>query len=454
LQVPGLRKLVSLVAAAAVFASLLQPASARAEGIPIVRDAEIEHTIRAYASPIFEAAGLDPDAVTIRIVGVDDVNAFVLGGQNLFITVGLLNLAQNSNQVIGVIAHETGHMAGGHLARSVEEQRNAMLESIIAMVLGAGAMATGAPGAGQAVMMGGEQVAQRQLLMNSREHEAAADTAALTFLDRTGQSARGFADFLSLLQQQEGSMGKQVEFVIDHPLTQDRIDEVKHHVETSKFSDAKEPPEFDEMLALAQAKLVGFLQPQEQIFYRYPETDNSMAGRYAHAIAYYRIPNLGKALPLIDGLIAERPNDPYFYELKGQMLYENGRVREAIPPYEQAVKLLPDEPQIRVGLARAQLETNDPALNTQALANLTEAVHVDKQFPPVWDGLAVAYGRAGQFGQAALALAEKAMLYHDYKEARSEIARAEKSLPRDSAGWLRAQDIKQALKNRKSDDEG
>jgi len=449
-----LRKIVSFAVAAAFLASLLVPAPAQAQGIGIIRDAEIENTIRTYATPIFEAAGIEPDAVTIRIVADEDVNAFVAGGQNLFITVGLILLAQNANQVIGVIAHETGHMAGAHLARSVEEQRNAMIESIIAMVLGAGAMATGTPGAGQAVMSGGQQVAQRQMLMNSRSHEASADTAALTYLDDTGQSARGFADFLGLLDEREhGAVGRRDEFLIDHPLTPDRMEFVRNHVKTSKFSDAPEPAGFDEMLARAQAKLAGFLLPQEEVFNRYPENDNSLGARYAHAIAYYRIPNLGKALPLMDGLIAEHPNDPYFYELKGQMLFDNGRVREAIGPYTQAVNLLPNEPQIRVGLARAQLETNDPALNSAALANLTQAVQKDKQYPPVWDGLAVAYGRGGKIGLAALALAEKAMLFRQYKEARAEVARAEKLLPPDSAGYLRAEDIKQAIKNRDKDEQ-
>lgn len=445
----SLRKFVSFAVAAAFLASLLLPAPAQAQGIGIIRDAEIENTIRTYATPIFEAAGIDPEAVTIRVVADQGVNAFVAGGQNLFITVGLLLLAQNANQVVGVIAHETGHMAAADLARSEIEQRNAMLESIIAMVLGAGAMASGSPGAGQAVIAGGAQVAQRQMLMNSRSHEASADTAALKYLDDTSQSARGFADFLGLLQERErGAIGRQDEFLTDHPLTEDRREFVRNHAIQSKFSDAPEPAGYDEMLARAQAKLTGFLLPQEQIFDRYPESDNSFAARYAHAIAYYRIPDLAKALPLIDGLIAERPKDPYFYELKGQMLFDNGRVREAIGPYAQAVNLLPDEPQIRVGLARAQLETNDPALNTAALANLTQAVQKDKQLPPVWDGLAIAYGRAGKIGMAALALAEKAMLYHQYKEARSQVARAEKLLPTDSAGYLRAEDIKQVIKSR------
>jgi len=444
------RKLLSSVLAAVFLAALVAPSRAQAQGIPIVRDAEIENTIRAYATPIFDAAGLDSEAVSIHIVNDDAVNAFVLGGQNLFITVGLLLLAQDANQVIGVIAHETGHIAGGHLARMEEERRNAMLEQVIAMVLGAGAMAGGAGGAGQAVMAGGAQVAQRQLLANSRGHEAAADTAALTFLDRTGQSSRGLMDFLELLwQREQGAVGRKDEFVLTHPLTEDRIEFVRHHVETSKLSDRPEPAQFNEMFALMQAKLMGFLRPTEQTFLRYPESDTSLAARYARAIAYYRKPDLAHALPLIDGLIAERPQDPYFYEFKGQMLFENGHVREAIAPYQEAVKLLPDNPLLRTSLAQVQLETNDPSLNNAALANLIDAVNKDRQFPPAWTQLAVAYGRGGQLGLSALALAEKAYLYHDDKEARMQLTRAQRLLPKDSPGWIRAQDIKRAIDNRK-----
>jgi predicted Zn-dependent protease len=443
----AVRRTLSYLFAAALAAA---PAPARAQGIPIARDAEIENNIRAFGTPIWDAAGLSPQDITIRIVADDDINSFVMGGQNIFVNSGLLLLAQNANQVIGVIAHETGHISGGHLSRMEEEQRNAMMESIIAMVLGAGAMATGAPGAGQAVIAGGTQVAQRQLLAYSRSHEASADTAALSFLDRTHQSSRGLMDFLILLEKREGGgVGHQDQYVLTHPLTPDRIEFVQHHVETSPWSDTPEPPEFNEMFARIQAKLIAFLHPPDDALTRYPAGDNGIAARYARAIAYYRKPDLAHALPLIDGLIAERPADPYFEELKGQMLFENGRVREAITPYETAVRLLPDNILLRIGLGQAYLETNDPAYLDTALANLTQAVQEDRRMPQAWRQLAVAYGRKGDIGLSALALAERAYLVHDDKEARTEVARAEKLLPENSAGWLRAEDIKKAIANRK-----
>ncbi|MGB8274127.1 MAG: M48 family metalloprotease [Alphaproteobacteria bacterium] len=445
-----MRKFISLVLALAFTAALISPDPAAAQSIPLIRDAEIENTIRAFATPLFEAAGLDPSAVGIHIVGDDEPNAFVLGGQNLFITTGLLLLAKNASQVIGVIAHETGHIAGGHLARMEGEQEAAQMESILAFVLGAAAMVAGGPQAGQAIMMGGQQVASRQMLAFSREHEGAADQAGVTFLDRAGESARGFAEFLELLAGQELlAPTRQDPYVRTHPITQDRIEFIENHVAHSKFSDVPTPPAYVEAFARMQAKLVGFLKTTQETLDLYPESDTSLAARYARAIAYYRKPDLKRALPLIDGLLAEEPDDPFFSELKGQMLFENGRVRDAIPMYEKAAKYFPDSPLILVSLAQAQLETNDPSLNKAALANLQRALHVDARLVPAWGQLAVAQGRMGDIGLAALALAEKAYLLGDDKEARAQVARAQKLLPRDSSGWLRAEDIKQAVSNRK-----
>jgi predicted Zn-dependent protease len=448
-----LRKSLSLVLALALGAATIFPSPAAAQSIPLIRDAEIENTIRAYATPLFQAAGLDPSAVGIHIVADDEPNAFVMNGQNLFITTGLLLLAQSANQVVGVIAHETGHMAGGHLARMEGEQKDVMLQTVLAFVLGAAAMmAGGSQGgqAGQAIMAGTQQIASRQLLAFSREHEAAADQAGVTFLDRACESARGFEQFLGLLANQELlSPTRQDPYVRTHPITQDRIQFVHNHVLHAKCSDAPTPPAYNEEFARMKAKLVGFLKTPSETFDLYPESDTSLAARYARAIAYYRKPDLAHALPLIDGLLAERPGDPYFAELKGQVLYENGRVREAVPMYQLALDRVPDNTLLLVELAQAQIETNDPALNKQALENLTKAVHIDDEYAPAWSKLAVAYGREGDIGQAALALAERAYLQGDDKEARAEVARAQRLLPRDSSAWLRADDIKRAIDDRK-----
>jgi predicted Zn-dependent protease len=420
--------------------------AAQAQAIRFIRDAEIERTIRTFATPLFEAAGLDPEAVEIHVVNDSKLNAFVFGGQRLFITTGLLMRTEHAGQVIGVIAHETGHIAGGHLARLEGEQRSAQMQAIISLVLGAVAVAAGQGEVGQAVIAGGTHVAGRQLLTYTRGHEAAADQAAVTYLDRTGQSATGMLEFLAILAHQELlSSGRQDPYARTHPITRDRVSFVRNHVANSKFSSAPIPPEYEVLHARMRGKLVGFLRPPTETLGRYPEKDQSLEARYTRAIAYYRKPDLKHAIPLIDALIAEQPSDPYLHELKGQMLYENGRVNEALAPYQAAVRLLPDSSLLRVGLAQVQIALNDAALNEAALANLHEAVRLDRDYPFTWSQLAVAYGRTGRIDRVALALAEKALLLGDEKETRLQVARAEKLLSPGSAGWTRAQDIKRAL---------
>ncbi len=405
----------------------------------------MEGIIRSYATPLFEAAGLDADSVRIYLVNDDTLNAFVAGGMNLFINTGLLMEAESANQIIGVIAHETGHIAGGHLARTQEALRNASTEAIIAFVLGIAAVAAGQGQAGTAIIGGGTAIAQADLLKYSRTQESAADHAGVSYLDATGQSSRGLLDFFDILGNQELLLSSQQSpYVRTHPMTNERMDFVRHHVESSPYSDAPEPQAFDDGFARMHAKLVGFLRPLNRVLQDYPETDDSLAGRYARAIGYYRAGNLAKALPLIDGLIAEHPDDPFFQELKGQILMENGRGREALPYYQASVRMAPHEPLLRQGLAQVQLDTEDPALNRDALANLEEVTRIELNNSAAWRLLSIAYGRDGQLPMAALALAEAALARGNKPEARAQASRALQQLPEGSPAWLRAQDIENA----------
>ena len=439
-----MRKLiVSLVIAALLAAAPIAPAGAQNKPLGFIRDAEIETTIRAYATPLFTAAGLDPQSVHVYLVNDDTLNAFVAGGMNLFINTGLLMRSENANQLIGVIAHETGHIAGGHLARTQDALEDATAEMILAYVLGLGAaIATGNSGAGAAVIAGGQSIAQRSLLQYSRTQESAADQAALSYLDRTAQSARGMLEFLEVLGDQELLLSNQQDpYLRTHPLSNDRIDTVRNFVAGSRYADAAEPSEFVVAHARMRAKLVGFLRPLGRVLQQYPESDGSLEGRYARAIAYYRAADLKRALPMVDGLISERPDDPFFQELKGQILFENGRAREALPYYEAAVRLQPDAPLLRQGLAQVQLESGDPELNRAALAQLDEVVRIEPHNAAAWRLLSIAYGRDGQLGMTALALAESAGARGNSKEARQQADRALKLLPESSPAWLRAQDI-------------
>lgn len=410
-----------------------------------IRDAEVENTIRTFETPIFQAAGLDPAAIRINLIVDPTLNAFVAGGQNIFIHTGLLVRTENPGQLIGVLAHETGHIAGGHLIRGSEAMANASTEAIIATLLaGAAGAATGRGDAAAAGMLGGNEMAMRSLLAFTRSQEQQADQMAMRFLDSTHESGKGLLEFFNILGDQEALVSsRQDPYVRTHPLTRDRINFVREQVEKSPWSNTPWPPEWVEMHKRIKAKLFAYLEPPIRTFQRYKETDTSIDARYARAIAYYRKPDLSQALPLIDGLIKDRPKDPYFWELKGQMLFENARGAEAIEPYRKAVKLLPNNALLRIGLGQVLVEAEDPSVLKEAEENLSVAVNLEPEDLTAWHQLGVAYGRDGNEGMASYAFAEYYLLAGKLPEASFHANKAEQILGKHGAIWLRIQDIKE-----------
>lgn len=441
----------AVCAAAIALLGTSAPADAQSNKISLIRDAETENIIRAYSTPIFKAAGLNPGDIRIHLVNDRTLNAFVAGGQRLFINTGLILQSANASQLIGVIAHEVGHIAGGHLSRMEDELRRASAQQILALILGgAAAIGTGRGDAGAAIMMGGSSAAMRGFLAFNRTQESSADAAALQFLDQTNQSAQGLLEFLQVLEKQDPRTSeRQDPYLRTHPLTRERIEVLRQHVAASPHSAIQSADSFESLHQRMKAKLYAFLNPLGHTLRQYPERDRSLPARYAHAVAYYRAPQLDKALGLIDELIREYPDDPYFNELRGQMLFENGRVVEAVGSYQTAVRLLPDSGLLKGDLARAQIESQDPALLEPAIANLNTALREDRVQPFYWRQLAIAHGRRGEMAESSLALAEEAMLLNRMAEARYHAGRAEKLLPRGSPGWLKAQDILESAREKK-----
>ncbi|CAA7625621.1 putative Zn-dependent protease [Candidatus Terasakiella magnetica] len=426
----------------------MQP-QAFAQGAPpkrnFIRDAEVENTIRVFGTPLFQAAGLDPDAIRILLIVDPSLNAFVAGGQNLFFHTGLLVRSEHPGQLIGVMAHETGHIAGGHLIRGRDAMANASTEAIIAMLLGAAAgVATKQGDAAGAIMMGGQDIAMRSLLAFTRSQEQQADQMGLRFLEASHESGKGLLEFFEILGDQELLISaRQDPYVRTHPLTRDRVSFVREQVGKSPYTNTPWSPEWVEMHKRMRAKLFAFLEPPVRTLQRYKETDTGIDARYARAVAYYRKPDLPNALALIDGLIKERPKDPYFWELKGQMLFENGRGREAVEPYKKAVGFLPDNALLRVELAQTEIESDDPALLQDAVIHLTAAVHHAPEDSFAWQQLAIAYGKDGKEGMASYALAEHFMLTGKLPEASYHANKAEQLLGKTGPIWLRLQDIKE-----------
>ncbi len=439
-----------IVAVAALFFGPV--ASARAQGagsgISLLRDVEIEADIHTMMTPIWKAAGLDPDAVHVYLVADDSINSFIAGGQNIFINSGLVLRAKTPNQLIGVLAHETGHIAGGHLYKGAEAMHNASIEEILAMVAGAAATVAARGSGGGAALLGAAGVGQRSYLQFSVTQEATADHAAMNFLDATHQSARGLLQFFEMMQSEEMLTGQHEDaYLTDHPLTEERIDYVRDHVERSPYSNVPDPPAYVAMLARIKAKLAAFTEPPPTTLGKYSEQDHSVLARYARAIAEYRIPELDKAVTIIDGLIRDYPSDPYFRELKGQMLFENGHIKEAVGPYEAALRLDPDAALLRIELAQVYIENHDPAQNRLAIAYLSDALRTEDKDVDAWHLLATAYGRDNQIGMAALSLAEEGLAADNKKDAVQEAGRAQRLLPKNGAAYARAQQIRLQAKD-------
>ena len=439
------RRFVDALAATlvAVLAFTNAAAAHGGDSVSLLRDTEVEGDIHTMMTPIWKVAGLDPDAVHVYLVSDDAINSFVAGGQNIFINSGLILRADTPNQLIGVLSHETGHIAGGHIYKGAEAAHNAGIEEIIAMVAGVAATVAARGTGGGGALLGAAGVGQRAYLGFSVTQEATADHAAMSYLDTTHQSARGLLQFFDKLQSEELLIGAHEDpYLMDHPLTQERIDYVRDHVERSPYSNVPDPPGYIEMLKRIKVKLAAFTQPPSTTLGKYPERDGSVLARYARAIAYYRIPELDRSLPIVDGLIRDYPQDPYFRELKGQMLFENGRIKEAVRPYEDAMRLDPRAPLLRIELAQVYVENNDPAQNRLAIAYLGDALRSEDKDVDGWRLLATAYGRDNQMGMAALSLAEEGLAAGNKKDAEQEAVRAQHLLPKSSAAYGRAQVIR------------
>jgi len=428
--------------------------AAYAQRINLIRDAEIENTIRTFVIPIWRAAGLDPNAVEIMIVQDNSLNAFVAGGQRIFINTGLIMRTETPNQLIGVLAHESGHIAGGHLARMQEELRSLSTMQILETILAGGALAGGAvsgSGGGRGGPTGGVTKAPGSILSflkYSQTQEFAADQAAIGYLQKTGQSPKGTIEFLRVLQKEERlAINQRDPYLSTHPLTPDRIAAFEEAAARSPYVNTPDSPQFLSMHHRMVAKLYGFIAPDVAL-QRFSEADRSIPARYARAIALYRRGNLGSALLTIDGLLKEYPNDPYFNEVKGQMLYENGRAAESVTFYRRAVQLLPAVAILKIDLARALLDTNNAENDREAIRNLELAVQKEAGSFELWRLLASAYSKQNNAGMTSLARAEMAILRGQRAEAQSHAATAERSLQPGTPAWQRAQDIKAYINTR------
>ncbi|WP_409757077.1 M48 family metalloprotease [Aestuariivirga sp.] len=422
---------------------------AQPKNIPLIRDAEIEGLLRLYTRPIFKAAGINPKAVKVYIIDDSRINAFVAGGQRIFINTGLLMQSKTPNEVIGVLAHETGHIAGGHLARMGVEIESASYTAIIGMLLGLAAIAGGALAgnaeaaqAGQGIMAGSQGLAQRNFLAYARGMESSADQAALKYLTATKQSGQGMIELFEKLSRQSIASLRNIDpYVMSHPMPLERIRNLEQSAKKSPYFNAKDPPALMLRHELVQAKLLGFTGGAQAVMQRYPTSDQSLPARYARAIAMFRKGDIKNALSVIDGLTAELPENPYFWELKGQALLENGRAVEAVAPLQKALKLLPNNGLIQFMTAQALIDTEKPKNAEAALKLLRQAQRSDGESSALYKYMARAYAQTGDIPRAELATAEAALLQGDRKLAIDKAKSAQKRFKTGTPEWTRANDV-------------
>ena len=438
---------VAIMAACALLAAAVPaPAQELPKGLPIIRDAEIEQLLRDYTRPILRVAGLAQQNIHVIIIEDRSFNAFVIDANHIFVNAGALMQALTPNQMIGVLAHETGHIHGGHLMKMRAELANAQTAAIVGMLLGVGAIAAGArsgnvggnPGI---ALLAPQSMVMHSLLAYQRQQEEQADRAGVQFLTETGQSAKGMYDtFKHFADESLFAAQYSDPYLQNHPMPAERMAALTAIARTPYWAKL-DPPELQLRHDLMRAKLYGFLDQPGSVLRRYPPSDMSLPARYARAISTYRHGDLGDATAQIDSLIRTEPNNPYFYELKGQALLEGGRASDAIAPLRRAVALAPTPALIQVLLAEALIATQQPGLANDAINDLQAALANDKDIADGYDYLAMAYGRKGDIPHADLASAQAAFTRGDWKTARQLALRAKTRFPVGAPGWVKADDI-------------
>jgi predicted Zn-dependent protease len=443
---------ITVAVALAVAQVLTSAAPVRAQenkGPAVLRDTESEQLLREYTRPILRTAGLEKQNIQMVIINDSSFNAFVADGRRIFVNYGAIMQSETPNQLIGVLAHETGHLAGGHLAKLREQLAQAQTQMIIAMLLGAGAMVAGASrnssgmaNAGVAAVAGPQEMIRRSLLSYQRQQEENADRAGVKFLTATGQSARGMYETFKRFTNDSLFAARGADpYLQSHPMPAERVASLEELAHASPYWDKKDDPSLQLRHDMMRAKISAFMERQDTVYRRYPLSNTSLPARYARAITTYLHGDLNSALTQIDGLIQAQPNNPYFYELRGQALLEGGKPNEAIPSLHKALALSNNAPLIEMLLGQALVATDNKAHTDEAIAILRAAVARESEAPLGYSQLAMAYGRKGDYAEADLASAQAAYLRGDNKTARDLASRAKTRFTVGTPGWVKADDI-------------
>jgi predicted Zn-dependent protease len=420
-----------------------QPAAAQDDSGPqILRDTETELLLREMSLPLIKAAGLDPGSVKVVLIGDPTINAFVSQGQTVYLQSGLIDAADNVNQVQGVVAHELGHVVAGDAIRSSQGEKKALGVTILSLLVGVAAIAAGAADAGMGAIMAGQRAAIGEMMAFTRVQESTADATATRLLSKSGTSGKGLLEFFAKLQNQEYRLAiySKDSFDRDHPINSERIQALQQTLQNDPAWNKPTDPALEARFERVKAKLLGFVNPKQAVL-KYPESDQSIPAHYARAYAYHLSGYPDKAQSEADALLRADPDDPFFLELKGQILLEDGKVKESIAPLREATERSGNAPMIAAMLGHALVETNDPKNFVEAKQILKVAVNRDNEDPFAWYQLGIIYDREGDQARAQLATAERNNLEGNPKLALASAQMALKGIPPGTPDYLRAQDI-------------
>ncbi|CAM3194437.1 M48 family metalloprotease [Asticcacaulis taihuensis] len=432
-----------VIPACLMTAAVFLPVSANAQDSQsIIRDTEVEAFLKTNTRPVLDAAGLDPDRVHYLLIASDELNAFATTGLRIGINTGTIMEADNPNQLFGVIAHETGHLSGGHMMRTDEIERAARAPMAISLGLGIVAALAGAPDAGLGIAASSSTFGTLGALHYMQTEESAADVAGVKAMEKAGMSAKGLVDFFYKFRNVETfSNAERYQFFITHPLSRERIQATTRLAQSQPHYNTPDNPETVKEFDIVKAKLSGFLDDPLKTYQKYPETDTSYPARYARVIATYKRGQWDQAISQLDKLIAEQPENPYLWELKGQIYFETGRAALAVPAHLKSVELMPQAPLLQLNLGQALIAVGDKDSLNAAVAHLQQSIKYEEDDSFAWQQLAQAYDALNQPGLARLSTAEAQFYAGDYMAARTSAVWSQKYLDIKSPEYRRARDI-------------
>lgn len=444
-----LRNIFTLLLSLLVAAASVAPSHAQQRAVSLVRDAEIEALVRDYTTPLLGAAGLSRSGIEVVLVNDPSFNAFVLG-RRIFVNTGALLQSETPNEIIGVLAHEIGHLAGGHQQRLREQMSRAQTMAVAAAILGVGAGIAGsaagmqgAAGAGVGLAIGGSDMARRGLLGYMRTEETTADRSAFTYLEATGQSTRGMLRTFERMASSLSLSGARVDpYQLSHPMPRERIANLQTLAQGSRHYDRADPPALQQRHDMMRAKIAAYTRGQAETARLFQNQRGSVAERYADAITSFLYGNPRAALPKIDALIANQPSYPYFHEIRGEMLMKANRPAEAAQAFANAYRLDPNQAGLlQIGHGQALLATGNPDSIRRAVSELQQGLARAREYGAGYRYLAQAYGQLGEVAKAELATADGHFYSGNYRDAKIFAARAQQKMPRGTPDWVRAQDI-------------